>query len=87
MAIPEIIERMRLEGLPVAKLAAASASPSPSLFTPTDATATPTPQDDAAPRKRRRNSTRTEIFTGLDVGTTKVCAIIGQVDGRKVACI
>ncbi len=82
MAIPEIIERMRLEGLPVAKLATASASPTPSLFTPSDPVATPAPQDDAAPRKRRRNSTRTEIFTGLDVGTTKVCAIIGQVDAE-----
>lgn len=39
-----------------------------------------TAQPDAPPRRRRGNATRTQIFTGLDVGTTKMCAIIGQVE-------
>jgi len=80
MAIPEILERLRLDGLPLQEVAAASSVRPPTLFPATDPTPAAPPQEEVASRRRRKGSTRTQIFTGLDVGTTKICAIIGQVD-------
>jgi cell division protein FtsA len=61
--------------------ALASGTGPPTLFqSPADAPASITTQPEAASRQRRSQATRTQIFTGLDVGTTKMCAIIGQVE-------
>ncbi len=81
MAIPEILERLRLEGLQNPEIALAGPTQSPTLFPAGETVQAPKSVDTGeSPRRRRKNAVRTQIFTGLDVGTTKICAIIGQVD-------
>jgi len=62
-------------------LAAAAPGGGPSLFAPPSQTDIQAPPPAGRLARRMKGKPKTErIFTGLDVGTTKICAIIGQAD-------
>lgn len=78
MALTDIIENQRLAAANKAQAVWASAS---GLFSEQQSSGPPPAAQDAErPRKVKNMGSKTQIFTGLDVGTTKICAIIGQVE-------
>ena len=82
MPLPEIIENQRVAAAGKAQAVWAGAT---GLFSGQPSSdAPPAAQDAERARKAKTIGSKTKIYTGLDVGTTKICAIIGQVepDGR-----
>lgn len=69
---------------PPRRTAAPVAADDPLVMAPSPATVSRPANSEGVARLVKRPPARKQIFTGLDIGTTKVCAIIGEIntDGR-----